>query len=173
MAELNFDATQHQPSTGDFDPVPNGTYPVMVTASEFKGEGDKRGLNLQMTIHDGEYKGRIIYEYLNLVHPSEQTVSIANRTLSAICHVTGVMQLKDSSQLHDRPFAVKVKVTEPTTKRMDDGTTKQYSAGNKVVQYLKADGTSLSVVQGGSSPATPTAEKPGAPAWISGAKKAS
>ena len=59
---------------------------------------------------DGPYKGRKLFDRLNLVNANPVTVEIAQRTLSAICHATGRMQVQDSEELHLIPFIADVQV---------------------------------------------------------------
>ena len=53
---------------------------------------------------------RKIFDQLNLVNRNEQTVEIAQRTLSAICHAVGQVHVSDSEQLHFKPLIVTLKV---------------------------------------------------------------
>jgi hypothetical protein len=66
-----------------------------------------------LDILDGEHKGRKIFDQLNLVNPNPTTVEIAQRTLSAICHATGKMQVSDSEELHLIPMTIQVTVKPP------------------------------------------------------------
>lgn len=106
-----FDASGVEPSKS-FEPIPKGKYPVIVESSEmlpFKNaEGSKLALKLQ--IIDGEYKGRKLFDNLNLEHSNKQTVEIAQRQLSALCHATGVMKPVDSAELHDIPVMAVVTI---------------------------------------------------------------
>ena len=85
--------------------------PVVITASEFKPSksnaetGQNNGyLELTLTVIDGPHKGETGPYRLNLYHNNPQTVDIANRQLSALCHVTNQMMISDSGQLHNIPF---------------------------------------------------------------------
>lgn len=82
-------------------------WPVIVSASEFKASksGANNGyLELTLNIIEGEHKGQTGAYRLNLFNENAQTVDIASRQLSAICHVTGQMMISDSAQLHNIPF---------------------------------------------------------------------
>ena len=68
---------------------------------------------LLLDILVGEHKGRKIFDQLNLVNPNPTTVEIAQRTLSAICHATGKMQVSDSEELHLIPLTIQVTVKPP------------------------------------------------------------
>ncbi|MDP2689024.1 MAG: DUF669 domain-containing protein [Deltaproteobacteria bacterium] len=111
MAELNgFNAHNVEPNA-DFDPVPAGKYLAVITDSEMKPtkNGNGRYLELTFQVIDGPYKGRLLWSRLNLENPSDQAVQIARGELSAICRAIGVMQPKDSVELHNLPLVVSVK----------------------------------------------------------------
>lgn len=109
MVALNFNASTVEPQAA-LEPLPTGQYPVIITATEEKPTraGDGSYLEIEMTItnHQTEPKlnGRKVYDRLNIRNKNQTAVNIAYSTLSAICHVTGMIQLQDSSQLHGRPF---------------------------------------------------------------------
>ena len=119
MATLNnFDANQVDPSVA-LDPIPAGKYLAVVSDSEYKPTKNGGGKYLQLTfqIIDGEYKGRLVWARLNLENKSEMTVKIARGELSAICRAVGVMQPKDSVELHNVPLEINVGLK----KRDDNG----------------------------------------------------
>ncbi len=62
---------------------------------------------------EGAYAGRKLFDRLNLINANPTTVEIAQRTLSAICHAVGKMQVDDSEQLHLIPLIADVKVQPP------------------------------------------------------------
>ena len=111
MSLLNFDATAVAPAN-PLDPVPAGDYTVCIVDSEMKPTSSGNGYYLQLTLEvlEGEFSGRKIFDRLNLDNPNRQAVEIAQRTLSAICHAVGVLQVQDSAQLHDKPLVAKVAV---------------------------------------------------------------
>ncbi len=108
-----FNAAEVEPSA-PMEVLPAGEYPAAMVASDMKPTKNAGGEFLECTFQvlDGEYKGRKLWSRLNLVNANQQAVDIARRELSAICHATGVMQIQDSVQLHDRPLIVVVKVTK-------------------------------------------------------------
>jgi hypothetical protein len=119
MASLNnFDANQVDPSVA-LDPIPAGKYLAVVSDSEYKPTKNGGGKYLQLTfqIIDGEHKGRLVWARLNLENKSEMTVKIARGELSAICRAVGVMQPKDSVELHNVPLEISVGLK----KRDDNG----------------------------------------------------
>jgi hypothetical protein len=59
---------------------------------------------------EGPLQGRHVYDQLNLINPNPTAEEIAQRTLSAICHAVGKLQVADSEELHFQPMVVKVAV---------------------------------------------------------------
>lgn len=104
-----FNAQQYDPSQG-VGSLPIGKHPVVVESSEVKANKANDGgyLQLNLRIIDGPQQGTTGAYRLNLYHSNQQTVEIAHRQLSAICHVIGVFQVTDSSQLHNLPFLIEV-----------------------------------------------------------------
>jgi len=119
MANLdNFNANDIEP-TSDFEPIPAGKYLAVITDSEMKRTKSGTGhyLELVFQVIDGPYQGRLLWSRLNLDNPNTQAVQIAQGELSAICRAVGVMQPKDSLELHNLPLLVTVKCK----KREDNG----------------------------------------------------
>lgn len=154
-----FDANDVKPQD-TFEPLPAGWYPVIITESEFKPTKNNAGsyLQLTMTVIEGEYENRKIFDRLNLNNPNQTAVEIAQRALSAICHAVGVLTPSDSTELHDRPFEVKLSVRPAKD---------QYEPANDVKGY-RAIGTAGSVASAAAK-ATPAPAAKKQPPW----KKAS
>lgn len=109
MAAIDFNSEEHEPRSG-FDPLPAGKYKVVVTDSEEKPtkKGDGSYIQFTLEVIEGEYKGRKLWDRLNLNNPNPTAVEIAKSTLSALCRAAGVKHLKDTQQLHDLPVLAKV-----------------------------------------------------------------
>ena len=76
MANLgNFNANEVEPNTS-FDPLPAGKYLAAVTASEMKPtkKGDGSYLEVELTILEGEYKDRKVWDRLCLNNPNATAV---------------------------------------------------------------------------------------------------
>ena len=115
MAFLNqtFDATSVEPAQ-PMELLPPGDYPVQIIESEM-AETHTGGQMLKLTLEVTEghpNARRRLWDNLNLVNANPQAVEIAQRTLSAICHATGKLQVSDSEQLHFIPMVAKVAVEE-------------------------------------------------------------
>ncbi len=101
-----FNARQVEPASF-LPPPPLADYHVRIVDSEAKPTKDNSGgyVNFQLEILDpGPHQARKVPYNLNLFHTNPQTVEIAYRQLSALCHVTGVFDVKDTRQLHNIPF---------------------------------------------------------------------
>ena len=155
MAQVSFNAAEVS-TESQFSPVPNGDYPVIITESEMKEtqSGDGQYLQLVLEVIDGPYKGRKVWERLNLVNSNQTAVEIAQRSLSQICHAVGHLQLQDSVELHNKPMMAKIVV------RQQDG----YDDTNEVKEYSAYPGGAPAPAQAASKPAAPSANKP---AWAS------
>jgi hypothetical protein len=130
MASLgHFDASTVAPAQV-LNAIPAGEYPAMVIDSQMKITKDGTGqyLELVLEIQEGLFKGRRLWDRLNLQNRSSQTVEIAQRQLSALCHAIGVMQVNDSEQLHHKPCVVKVSVRPPEANREPTNEVKGYKA---------------------------------------------
>lgn len=109
MAAINFNAAEVEPQKA-FDPLPAGNYVAVITESEEKATKAGTGSYLQLTFEviEGQYQGRKVWARLNLNNPNETAVSIARAELSAICHAVNVIDLKDTTQLHDLPMVIRL-----------------------------------------------------------------
>ena len=118
MANLsNFDANQVEPAS--FEPLPAGKYLACIVESEMRATKSGTGEFLYLTFQvlEGQFKGRKVWARLNLKNPNPQAEQIAQGQLSAICRAVGVLQPRDSVELHNLPLLVTVKVK----KREDTG----------------------------------------------------
>lgn len=144
-----FDANTVEPNA-TYEPIPAGWYKAVFSQSEEKPTKAQTGSYLQLTaeIIEGEYQGRKLIERLNLNNPNSTAVEIAQRTLSAICRAIGVMTPRDSTDLHDKPFMVKVKV------KPGDG---NYGPSNEVAGYeaTNSGGATPAPAQAASAASTP------------------
>lgn len=153
MAELNFNAENVEPQVA-LEVVPKGDYLAIMTQSELKDTRAGTGQYLQCVweIVDGEQRGRLLWDRLNLKNPNATAVKIAESQLSAICHAVGVMRPKDSTELHGKPVLLKVTV-EPR----DD---KPGSFKNEIKGYSSPKGSTAPVAAKPAATATTTASVP-------------
>ena len=132
MANLNgFNANAVEPMT-DFEPIPAGKYQAVINKSEMKTTKSGNGSYLELTFQviEGQYKNRLLWSRLNLNNPNELAVKIARAELAAVCRAIGVMEPKDSCELHNLPLVISVK-----QKTDSDGEVR-----NEVKGYSKREG---------------------------------
>ena len=165
---INFDATKVEPQgvgASQLPVSPKEGWPVVISASEMVENSAKTGGFLQLTLQviDGEHKGEEGTYRLNLFNANEKAVEIAYKQMSAICHVTGVMNVTDSAQLHNRPFRAVVglqKDAEAQAKGYTEVKGVLDIAGN---QPGKTGATPSAPVAAPAPPTPPPAAAP--PAW--------
>lgn len=182
MSKLIFDATTVAPQQ-PIEAIPAGWYKAAVTESELAPTADGTGTRLkyEMTILEGPFKGRKVFDAFNIENKNPQAVEISQQQLSALCHATGVLRVQDSSQLHNIPVGVKVSLdskrtvdalnntTNPATKQPyseGDPGTKTYEAQNRVKSFKNAnnlDTVPTGAVASASAPSW-AVTKPAAPA---------
>ena len=147
-----FDAEATEPAQ-DFDAIPAGKYPVMITESEKVENSSGAGshIKLVMQVLDGPCKGRLLFHRLNLDNASSQAVQIARGQLSSICRAVKVLKPRDSTELHNLPLIVRVDVRVYEEKRYND-----------VKAFYPVDGAAPDAAPAG--PAAPAAGPAAAPA---------
>ena len=134
MANLQgFDANTVEPAN-DMEPIPDGKYVAVITDSEMKPTKAGTGSYLQLTftIVEGDQKNRLLWVRLNLDNPNATAVDIARRELSSICRAVGVLTPSDSTDLHNLPCTITVKLK----RRNDTG-----ELQNEVKGYAKVGAT--------------------------------
>lgn len=154
MAQLiqPFNAQQFDPTQG-VGGLPIGRHPVVVESSEVKANKANDGgyLQLNLKVIDGPQQGVTGAYRLNLYHSNQQTVEIAHRQLSAVCHVVGVFNVQDSGQLHGIPFVIEV------------GPQKNDPQYTEVKKVFDINGNEPGQAGQGNAPAQPQGQQGGAP----------
>lgn len=127
MALLNFNAAEVTPDSGVLDPLPEGWYNVLIDDSEISPtkNGDGAFLRLRFKVADGSFTGRSVYGRYNIRNANEVAQRIALGQLSAIAHAVGVINVVDSTMLHNIPLKIRVKILQ------DEG----YAPTNDIIAY--------------------------------------
>lgn len=97
---------------GGFEPIPAGWYLAEVTKSEYKATNAKTGhyLTCMFKVLDGDYKGRYVFNLMNLDNPNPLAVEIAQKELASLCEACGIDELEDSTELHNIPLSIRVAI---------------------------------------------------------------
>jgi hypothetical protein len=156
MALINFNAANVE-TQSNFDPIPNGWYNTMITESEMKPTqaGTGHYLQCQLKVIDGDFANRVLFLRLNLDNPNKTAVEIAYSQLATICKAVGLVQVNDSSELHNKPFQAKVVIRPPKD---------QYEASNDIKGFKEVSGggagSSGGSVGGGDKPSWAAKKEP-------------
>lgn len=100
--------------------IPAGEYEVVIVKSQkVDVKPPKVGayLKLEFQIVNGEQQNKHVFHNLNIWLPettenNKTAVQISKGHLSAICRAVGVLNPKDSAELHNKPLRIKVGVRE-------------------------------------------------------------
>jgi hypothetical protein len=96
----------------DFEVIPPGDYPAIITECEEKPtkNNDGKRLNLKIQILDGKFQNRILFDGLNTENKSAIAQQIGRAQLKAVCIAINNLNPKDSSEILNKPLTVTVKV---------------------------------------------------------------
>jgi len=154
----NYDLTNTK--ANDFEVIPAGDYPAIITEVDEKPTKDGKGkrLNLKLQILDGKYQNRTLFDGLNTVNQSAIAQQIGRGQLKAICIAINKPDPKDSSELLNKPLVITVKV----------GKDQNDNARNEIKGYkarlTAAKPTEKNMVEQAFEPETVAAETNSAPA---------
>lgn len=119
MVAMAFNAQQYQPQYGGGGGLPAGPngepvrYKVVIVNSSQENV-EKNGmvtggyLAFELTPIEGPLQGTKHTDRLNLHNTNPKVVEIANKQLSAYCHVLNKYQFNDTAELHNIPFIVEI-----------------------------------------------------------------
>lgn len=128
-----FKAKDHD-EMGSFDALPVGEYTARITGAEMKENSKKTGsfLSLKFKITEGKFKDRLLFSNLNLDHPNDDAVAMAEKELATICKSLGLAGVEDTNDLLGQDeLVLKVIIKKATS---------QYPEGNEIKNYKSVDG---------------------------------
>lgn len=124
---MRFNANEVEPNA-PMDVLPPGKYVAEIVRSDVKNtknyeQDGSQFLELELVILAPEQlANRRVWDRINFANPNQQTVQIAQRTLSAISRAVGVMDWEDSELLHNIPMQITVIQTpDQRTKSLPSG----------------------------------------------------
>ena len=121
---------------GGFEPIPAGWYIAEVAKSEYKATAAKTGhyLTCQIKILEPEdYKGRVVFNLMNLDNPNQTAVEIAQKELASICEACGLDELEDSTELHGIPMGLRLGIDPGDANWPPKNKIRAYKAAEDVV----------------------------------------
>ncbi len=162
MAQFDFDTGSVEKRENSYELLPAGFYTAQVTESEIVPLKSGNGQALKLTIEvlqDG-YRGRKVWARLNVRHTNQVAEQIGQQQLRELCESIGLARFRDTSELHNKPMQIKVKI------RKDEKG--QYEDQNDVNGFKPAAGGAAPMTAAAPRPAAPAANAPAAgatPPW--------
>ena len=131
MAKFGF-SSEGKDTGGNMEPMPVGDYTFMVVESDIARNKKDTGSYLKLVLHclEEDWAGRKVFVYMNIDHPNEKVVQIAERELAELCNAVGVLEFEDTQELHDIPFIARLKI---------DAGNENFGPSNKVKKFMAAD----------------------------------
>lgn len=124
---------------GDFTPVPTAWYPGAVVEMEYKEKKDKPGegyVQLVFEIDEGEFKGRQMFDNVNLWDTGEKIQQFVQRKVNTLCVATGQHQLTDLNQIMYKRMLAHIKLQDGReVKDENTGEVKKYEPRNQIANY--------------------------------------
>jgi hypothetical protein len=135
MATLNFDANTVAPSQS-FELMPVHWAQGQIIDSEMKTTKAGTGEYLEMVIEimGGEFNARKLWLRLNLASQNPKAVEIAKADLSKLCRAIGILQVPESTMLHNIPFDIKIGLEKPREGFEQRNEVKDYATLGKYTQ---------------------------------------
>lgn len=139
----------------NFDVVPAGDYMMQVIESELKPTKSGTGSQLVLTLEimEGAASGRRIWDRLNIQNQNPDAQRIAQRALADLCLAVGIRALRDSEELHFKPFTGRVGIRQDKTGQYGPQNTVRYKARGG--QPPAGTGTARQTVNGCSAASQP------------------
>jgi hypothetical protein len=162
MAQFDFDTGSVEKRENTYELLPVGWYTAQVTETEIVPLKSGNGQALKLTIEvlqDG-YRGRKVWARLNVRHTNQVAEQIGQQQLRELCESIGLARFRDTSELHNKPVQIKVKI------RKDE--TGQYEDQNEVNGFRPAAGGAAPMAAAAPRAAAPAANAPAAgatPPW--------
>lgn len=151
-----FDASQFAPEQTAGMKHPTGNFPATISATSIEASKDQQ--SGMFVVEFTTPAGTIVKRY-GLWHSNPQTVEIANKQLSALCHATGIFKLdwqNDGAALRNARCTIEVG-------DQIDRTTKQPNGYVEVKKVFDVNG-----VEPGKAPQTGQQQSGGNAGWSSG-----
>jgi hypothetical protein len=141
LTAFSFDASGIAPQAA-IEIITPGWYHAEITDAEIKatkGRNAGKAASFEYTILDPQYKGRKLFDNVNVQNASAQAQEIGQRQLSAICHATGIIQVSDLAAFIGKQLQIKVK----TRKASEDEKAKGYEDRSEPCGYKALEGATL------------------------------
>lgn len=125
---------------GNYSPIPAGDYTVIIDKMEDKDtKSGGVGLNTVYQVVDGQHKGRLLFDFINVENKSEIAERIGRKRLCELSWACGFADaVDDTDKLLHKPFKVSVTVEKDNYKSNRDGCTVMQNVVKKI-HFSKPD----------------------------------
>lgn len=107
-----FNAADLPQGTGNFDPIPAGTYTASITQANLRDTKDGTGkmIAVRYDITGPSHQGRVIFSNINIRNKSPKAEEIGRQQLGDIMRAIGLASLQDTDQLIGGQLQIKVDI---------------------------------------------------------------
>lgn len=107
-----FNAADLPQGTGNFDPIPAGTYTASITQANLRDTKDGTGkmIAIRYDITGPSHQGRVIFSNINIRNKSPKAEEIGRQQLGDIMRAIGLASLQDTDQLIGGQLQIKVDI---------------------------------------------------------------
>ncbi len=122
MANFSFDTGAVEKRENNYELLPAGWYTAQISASEIRDmkSGNGQALKLTFDVLSEGYRGRKIWVQLNIRHTNPKAQTIAQQQLRELCEAIGLARFNDTTELHNKPVGIKVKIRESENPQYED-----------------------------------------------------
>lgn len=133
---------EHAEPSGDFSPIPAGTYRARIEEASIEdiSKKDNKGRCLKLTwkVETGPHDGRLVWQRLNMwaenMNNLDKVISIANSQFAAIRQAVGKTIVNNTDELLQIPCDIYVTVVESAGYAPQNEVKSVKAAGNPVQQ---------------------------------------
>lgn len=114
MAKLGYTSNDTEYSAPEFQPLPKGDYPAIVTGSEIAPTktGSGHYVKLSWQVIGGHFEGRIIFTQHNVMNANPDAERIGRGELQGFASAMGIGMFDDTDDLHSKPVIAHVTLEE-------------------------------------------------------------
>lgn len=136
-------------STGDFAPLPDGWYNVVINKADIKDTKDGSGqyVAVRYDVTGPSHQGRVVFGNLNIKNKSSAAEDIGRQQLGSLMRAIGLARVDDTDQLIGGNLSIKLAT------RVQEG----YDPTNEIKGFKSLDGQQSSAPTSNSSTSTKAA----------------
>ena len=167
--DMDFHAADVPEDDRNFDPLPAGDYQMQVIETDVKAtkanNGDQQ-LVLTLEVISGPHANRRVWDRLNIRNHNADAQRIAQRALADLCLAVGITTLRNTEDLHFKPFVGRVGIkTDKSGQYGPQNTVRYRQRGGTPPASKPAPVTSANVPQQQSAPPPQRVAAGGARPW--------